>query len=163
VTYFIRPPLSALSIASVLLLSACSSGGGSSTPTPTPTPVADTTAPSVSFSPATLTVQSEATGSSTLSATDARGVTTGPTVSCTNGGAFDVATNVFTAAAVTSDTTSECTATAGDAAGNTGTGTLTVTMTPPPPPDTTAPVLTFDPETLTVASGLRRLSQCLES
>lgn len=152
-TYFIRPPLSALSIASVLLLSACSSGGGSSTPTPTPTPVADTTAPSVSFSPATLTVQSEATGSSTLSATDARGVTTGPTVSCTNGGAFDVATNVFTAAAVTSDTTSECTATAGDAAGNTGTGTLTVTMTPPPPPDTTAPVLTFDPETLTVASG----------
>jgi hypothetical protein len=80
-------------------------------------------------------------------------VTSGPTVTCTNGGNFAVTTNTFTAAAVTENTTSVCTATAGDAAGNTGTATLTVTMTPPPPPDTTAPVLTFNPATLTVASG----------
>ena len=152
-TYLKTSYLPALSIASALLLSACGGGGGggSSTPTPPP-PVADTTAPAVAFSPTTLTVESEATGSSTLSATDARGVTSGPTVSCTNGGAFSVSTNIFTAAAVTADTESVCTATASDAAGNTGTATLTVTMTAPVP-DTTAPVLTFSPATLTVESG----------
>ena len=93
-------------------------------------PVPDTTAPILTFSPATLTVESGETGSSTLSATDDTAVTTGPTVSCTNGGSFNVTTNVFTAAAVTANTESICTATASDAAGNEGTGTLTVTMTP---------------------------------
>ena len=53
-------------------------------------------------------------------------------VSCTNGGSFDVATNVFTAATVTENTESVCTATASDAAGNEGMATLTVTMTPTP-------------------------------
>ena len=95
-------------------------------------PVPDTTAPVVTFAPATLTVQSGQTGTSTLTATDNRGVTTGPTVICTNGGSFDVSTNTFTAATVTSETQSVCTATAGDAAGNEGTAILTVTMTPAP-------------------------------
>jgi len=154
VTYFNKTSLSTLSIASVLLLSACGGGGSSSGGGTTPvTPVADTSAPSVSFNPTTLSVQSESTGTSTLTATDNRGVTSGPTVTCTNGGTFTVSTNTFTAAAVTANTTSVCTATAGDAAGNIGTAILTVTMTPPPPPDTTAPVLTFSPTTLTVASG----------
>ena len=138
VTYINRTSLSTLSIASILLLSACGGGGssgGSTTPTQT-TPIADTSSPNVSFNPATLSVQSEQMGTSTLSATDNRGVTSGPTVSCTNGGTFTVSTNTFTAAAVTADTTSLCTATAGDAAGNTGSATLTVTMTPAQPTST---------------------------
>lgn len=117
----------------MLLLSACGGGGGggTSTPTPVPPPATDTTAPAVSFSPATLTVASASTGTSALTATDAVGVTSGPAVTCTNGGTFDIATGIFTAAAVTADTTSVCTATASDAAGNEGTATLTVTMTAP--------------------------------
>ncbi|MEP3653711.1 MAG: hypothetical protein ABJO36_02345 [Litorimonas sp.] len=153
-TYLKSTYLPTLSIASALLLSACGGGGGgsSSTPTPPTPPVADTTAPALAFSPSRLSVESEATGSSTLTATDAVGITVGPTVDCTNGGSFDVATNTFTAATVTADTESVCTATASDAAGNEGTATLTVTMTVPVP-DTTAPVVTFNPATLSVESG----------
>lgn len=103
-----------------------SSSGGSTTP---PTPVADTTAPSISFSPSSLTVESGMTGSSTLSATDAVGVTSGPTVSCTNGGSYSGST--FTAPTVTADVSSVCTATASDAANNSGTATLTVNVTAP--------------------------------
>lgn len=114
------------------VLSACGGGGSNTSPPPPPPPAADTQAPSVSFSPGTLSVESGMTGDSTLTATDNVGVTSGPTVSCTNGGSFDVAGNTFTAATVTSETTSVCTATASDAAGNEGTATLTVTMTPPP-------------------------------
>ena len=153
-SYLKTSNLPVLSIASALLLSACGGGGGSggSTPTPTPAPVADTTAPSLTFTPATLSVESGTTGSATLGRSDNVGITVGPDVTCTNGGAFNVTTNIFTAAAVTEDTQSICTATASDAAGNQGTATLTVTMTPPPP-DTTAPTLTFEPATLTVETG----------
>lgn len=117
------------------ILSACGggSGGGSSVPPPPPPPppppAADTVAPTVSFSPDSLTVESGATGSSTLTATDNVGVTSGPTVTCTNGGSFSDST--FTAPTVTATTTSVCTATASDAAGNSGTGTLTVTIPQP--------------------------------
>ena len=149
--------LPTLSLASALLLSACGGGGGGGTtstpppPPPPPPPAADTTAPAVSFSSTTLSVESGDTGTSTLTATDAVGITVGPDVDCTNGGSFDVATNVFTAAAdLTENTESICTATASDAAGNQGSATLTVTMTP----DTTAPVLTFTPATLVVESGM---------
>ena len=100
-----------------------SGGGGGS---------ADTTRPNLSFSPASLTVESGMTGSSTLSASDNVGITSGPSVTCDNGGSFDVASNSFTAPSVTAETTSTCTATARDAAGNEGTATLTVTVTPPP-------------------------------
>ena len=152
-TYLKTAFLPKLTIASALLLSACGGGGGgSSTPTPTPPPVADVTSPSVSFSPSTLSVEAGASASSTLSASDARGVTSGPNVTCTNGGVFDVASNRFTAANVTADTQSVCTATASDAAGNQGSAVLTVAMTAPIP-DTSAPVLAFSPSTLTVASG----------
>ncbi len=114
-------------------LTACGGGGGGGGNNSAPPPPAqDTTAPNVSFSPATLTVESGMTGTSTLTATDNVGVTSGPTVTCTNGGAFDVGSNTFTAATVSTETTSECTATASDAAGNQGSATLTVTMTPPP-------------------------------
>lgn len=107
-------------------------GGGSNSPSPPPPPPADTQAPNVSFSPSTLSVESGMTSASTLSATDNVAVTTGPTVNCTNGGSFDVASNTFSAANVTTNTTSVCTATASDAAGNEGSATLTVTMTSPP-------------------------------
>ena len=123
------------------------------TPAPTtPTPVADVTSPAVSFNPSTLSVASAGTGSATLSATDAVGISSGPDVTCTNGGIFNVATNVFTATAVTEETQSVCTATASDAAGNQGSATLTVTISAPEP-DTTPPVIGFSPATLTVASG----------
>ena len=98
----------------------------------TPPPPPDTSAPVLSFSPETLTVASGETATSTLSAADDVQITTGPSVTCTNGGAFNVGTNIFTPAAVTQNTQSICTATASDAAGNQGTATLTVTMTPPP-------------------------------
>ena len=133
---------------SAAVMASC--GGGSSGRTsvpPPPPPAPDTTAPAVSFSPATLTLESGQTGSSTLTATDNVGVTTGPTTTCTNGGAFSGAT--FTAPSVTTTTTVECTATAGDAAGNEGTATLTVTVNP----DTTAPVVTITPATLSLLSG----------
>lgn len=133
-------------VMSATILASC--GGGDGGGTLIPTPPVDTTAPAVAFAPSTLTVSSGATAAATLTATDAVGVTTGPTVTCTNGGAF--ANNTFTAPNVAAQTTSVCTATAGDAAGNTGTGTLTVTINPP---DNTNPVVTFAPTTLTVASG----------
>jgi len=130
---------------------ACGGGGSSSsgsvTPPPPPPPPSDTSAPAVSFSPSTLSVIGGGTGSSTLSATDNVGVTSGPTTSCTNGGEFSG--GIFTAPVVTASTTSVCTATASDAAGNSGTSELTVTITP----DTTAPSVSFNPSTLTVASG----------
>lgn len=140
-----------LLLSTALIASCGGGGGGSAAPAPTPAPPADSTAPSVSFSPTTLTVDSGATGSSTLSATDNVGVTSGPTVSCTNGGTFSVGSNEFTAPTVSAQTTSVCTATASDAAGNTGSATLTVTINPTA--DTTAPVVTFSPDTLTVQSG----------
>jgi len=115
---------------STVLLASCSGGGGSTPPPLPPTPVGDTTAPAVSFSPSTLTVDSEGTGTSTLSATDNTAVTTGPTVTCTNGGSFTGGT--FTAPRTGLNITSVCTATAGDAAGNSGTGTLTVTVNQAP-------------------------------
>ena len=152
-TYFKRHPLSSLSIASALLLSACGGGGGGgSVNPPVVPPVVDTTEPVVAFSATTLTVESAQTGSSTLTATDAIGVTSGPTVTCTNGGSFNVGTNVFTAATITADATSVCTATASDAAGNSGTATLTVTMTAPV--DTAAPTVAFSPITLSVESEM---------
>jgi len=130
---------------------ACGGGGnGGTTVSPPPPPVADTTSPSVSFSPTTLTVESGGTGATTLTVTDNIRVTSGPTISCTNGGSF--INNVFTAPDVTANTTSICTATASDAAGNTGTGTLTVTITAPPP-DTAAPTVSFNPTTVNVSSG----------
>lgn len=124
---------------SALILSACGGGSGGSSGTTTPTtPTTDNTAPTVTFNPTSLTVDSEATGESSLTATDNVSVTTGPTVSCTNGGSFSGST--FTAPTATAETTSVCTATASDAAGNEGSATLTVTITPltvsPPPPPT---------------------------
>lgn len=132
---------------SAIVVASCGGGSGGSSVPPPPPPPPDTSAPNVSFSPASLTVVSTGTGTSSLTATDNVAVTSGPTVSCTNGGAFSAGT--FTAPAVTSTTISECTATASDAAGNEGTATLTVTINP----DTTAPVVTFSPVSLTVASG----------
>ena len=64
----------------------------------------------------------------TLTATDDVGVTSGPTVTCTNGGGF--ADDVFTAPQTDTTITVVCTAIARDAARNTGTGALTVTVNP---------------------------------
>lgn len=128
------------------LLISCGGGGGSTeggsfTP---PTPVVDVTNPVLSFSPNTLSVASGATAASTLSASDNVGIASGPTVSCTNGGSF--ASNIFTAPAVTVQTTSVCTATASDAAGNSGSATLTATVNPPvaTTPVTITGKVTFD-------------------
>ena len=133
-------------------LTACGGGGSSSSgtvtpPPPPPPPVADTTAPTVSFNPTSLSAVGGGSAASTLSASDNVGITSGPTTNCTNGGTFSG--NTFTAPIVTTATTSECTATASDAAGNSSTAVLTVSITP----DTTAPTLAFSPATLTVASG----------
>lgn len=147
-TYLKHTHLSTLSIASALLLSACGGGGSSSGGTTTPP---DTTPPTIFFSPSTLTVASEQTGAASTSTSG--GLASTLAVSCTNGGSYSFDTDLFTAAAVTTNTTSVCTATISDAAGNEGAATLTVTMTPPPPPDTEAPVLSFTPATVTVQSG----------
>ena len=129
--------------------------GNSSSETLTVTilaPVPDTTAPTVSFTPNALTLGAGQSGNAQLTATDSGGLASGPTVTCTNGGSF--AAGVFTAPAVTVDTTSVCTATATDTAGNAGSGTLTVTVLAAPPVDTVNPVVMFSPATLTVESGL---------
>ncbi len=131
--------------AACLSLAAC--GGGSSGSSGGGGTNTDLTAPTVSFSPNTLSVQGGATGSSTLSASDNVGVTSN-TVSCTNGGSFT--NNTFTAPDVAVDTTSVCTATARDAAGNSSTATLTVSITPAP--DTIAPTVTISPDTFTLFS-----------
>ena len=134
------------------VLSACGGGGSSSassnggTPTPPPAP-ADTTAPEIVFNPATLTLESGQTGASTLSASDTVGVTAGPTVTCTNGGVFE--NNTFTAPTVTVDTTSICTASASDAAGNEGLAELTVSVTP----ENTAPTVSSSTNITTVMEG----------
>ncbi len=128
-------------------LVACGGGGGSSLPGGGS--AIDTTAPTVTFSPTTLTVEGGSTGTSTLTATDNVGVLGNPSVTCTNGGSFS--NNTFTAPDVSTETTSVCTATAQDVARNTGSATLTVTITVAP--DTEAPSISFEPPTLTVASG----------
>ncbi|MBC6413227.1 MAG: hypothetical protein GDA39_10360, partial [Hyphomonadaceae bacterium] len=112
--------------------------------------VPDTEPPLLTFTPATLAVNSGGEGSLTLTATDNLDDTVTPTVMCTDGGSFNMETNTYTAPDVDADTTATCTATATDAAGNAGTATLTVTVTAP---DTESPVLTFTPDALTVASG----------
>jgi len=130
VTHLKRTHLSTLSIASMLLLSACGGGGGSSSGgSGVPNSGADTTPPNVSFSSTRL-----------ISA------------NCTNGGEFNDVVDRFTAPNVTVDTTSVCTAIVQDTSNNEARANLTVTITAPPP-DTTAPVITFTPPTLTVASG----------
>lgn len=128
-----------VSVAAAVALVGC---GGSSDNTTPPPPPPDTMAPTASFNPATLTVASGATGNATVTATDNVAVTTGPDVTCTNGGAFSGTT--FTAPTTTTDVTSVCTATAGDAAGNSGTGVLTVTVTGAPPSVNISGAVTFD-------------------
>ena len=137
---------------SAIFVSACDGSILDAIPDPDPELDIDLTAPAVSFAPPALTVESGMTAISTLTAADDVGVTVGPDVTCSNGGSFDVTNNIFTAAIVTTNTQSVCTATASDAAGNAGTATLTVTITPPP--DTTAPSLSFSPITLSVESGM---------
>ncbi len=137
---------------SAAILAACGGGGGGGggTVTPPPPPPADTTAPTVSFSPTTLSVDSGQTGTSTVSASDNVGVTSGPNVSCDNGGSFSGST--FTAPTTETDVTVTCTATASDAAGNQGSATLTVDVTGVPI-DSEAPVVTFDPSTANAMGG----------
>ena len=141
-----------IAVMSVLALATACGGGGSSSNPPTPVPppaMTDTTAPSVMFDPASGSVLSGQTFAATLTATDDVGVTSGPDVNCSSGGSF--ANNLFTAPDVMTETTSVCTATARDAAGNEGSATLTMTVTPPP--DTTDPVVMFTPATGSVLSG----------
>ncbi|MBC6413226.1 MAG: hypothetical protein GDA39_10355, partial [Hyphomonadaceae bacterium] len=120
--------------------------GNEGTATLTVSVAKETVAPEVSFTPATLAVDSGGTGSSTLTATDNVGVTTGPAVTCTQG---SFANNTYTAPDVSVDTTATCTATASDAAGNAGTATLTISIAK----ETVAPEVSFSPGTLAVDSG----------
>ncbi|MBC6412859.1 MAG: hypothetical protein GDA39_08295, partial [Hyphomonadaceae bacterium] len=102
------------------------------TPPEPPVTAPDETAPVVSFSPVSLTLVSGGTGLSRVTATDSDDNVLTPTVSCTNGGEYDVGTGVFTAPTVTNDTFSICTAMATDGDGNTGSAMLAVNITSPP-------------------------------
>jgi len=93
-------------------------------------PEPDTVKPTVSFLPSNLQVNSAGSVTMQLDITDNIGVEGPPVVTCTNGGQFSGST--FTAPTVKQSTTSVCTASARDAAGNTGTATLTVTVMPSP-------------------------------
>lgn len=111
--------------------------------------ITDNTPPRISFTPATLALESSKTGSSTLRVIDDGGIPNPPIIQCTNGGSFTGST--FIAPIVTQNTTSICTATATDTAGNTASGSLTVSIRPEL--DTTKPELYFTPETLTLKSA----------
>jgi len=154
VTYIKIKSLSTLSLASALLLSACgggSSGGGTTpTPPPPPAPAADTTAPTITLSAGNTSLQSGQQTTLTISATDNIGVTSGPTVSCSNDGIYDSAAGTFTAPIVSAETTSICTVTANDAAGNEATETISFTINP----DVTNPEASFSPETLSVEANM---------
>lgn len=130
-----------LLVTTSLLLTACGSGSGGSTTQPPPSSV-DITAPTLSFSPSSITVESGQSMSVQLSAADNVGITDGPNISCTNGGNYS--DDVFTAPSTNTNLTLTCTASASDAAGNTGEAILTVSVTPPtttnPPPTSNNPV-----------------------
>ncbi|MBC6412916.1 MAG: hypothetical protein GDA39_08625, partial [Hyphomonadaceae bacterium] len=128
------------------IATAIDAAGNAGTATLTISVARETTPPVVTFTPATLTVNSGGTGASTLTATDNVAVTTGPDVTC-DAGSF--ANNTYTAPVVSAGTGATCTATASDAAGNAGTATLTVSIAR----ETTPPVVTFTPATLLVGSG----------
>ena len=136
-----------------LAIASCGGGGGNGstvTPPAPPPPASDTQAPSLEFSPAS-SLTAVATGTAphhTLTATDNVGITTGPNVFLVQM-VGDYSDGVFTAPDTSETLTSECTATASDAAGNEGSATVTVTVNP----DTTAPVVSFSVANLTVNSG----------
>ena len=112
---------------------------------------ADTILPQITFSPASLSLESSKTGTSNLTIIDDGGIPNPPIIQCTNGGKFTAST--FTAPAVTQNTTSICTATATDVSGNIGRGTLTVSIRPKPveiPTDTINPTVFFSPAALTL-------------
>ena len=157
-TYIKIKSLSTLSLASALLLSACgggSSGGGTTpTPPPPPAPAADTTAPTITLSAGNTSLQSGQQTDLTVSATDNIAVTVGPTVTCTNDGAYNAATGTFTAPIVSAETTSVCTVTASDAAGNEASDTISFTINP----DTTDPEASFSPSTLSVEANMTATS-----
>lgn len=145
-------PVVTTSTTSACTATAGDAAGNSGTATLTVTISPDSEAPAVSFSAATLTLDSGETAASALSATDNVAILGSPDVSCTNGGSF--AGGTFTAPSVSVDTTVVCTATVSDEAGNTSEATLTATVIAEViVPDTEPPVITFNPATLTVASG----------
>ena len=118
-----------LSIAiSSLILTACGGGESGNSGATIPVPITDTSSPTISFSPDSLTVSAGQTGESTLTASDNVGITIGPTVTCTEEGSFSGSTYTAPLSGNTArDRISVCTATASDAAGNSTTATLTVT------------------------------------
>lgn len=90
----------------------------------------DTTDPVISFpSGNTLSVASGQTANYAIDITDNSGETIEPTVTCDNGGTWE--NGVFTAPAVTENTTITCTVTAEDSGGNSVTETFTVNVTAP--------------------------------
>ncbi|MBC6413112.1 MAG: hypothetical protein GDA39_09720, partial [Hyphomonadaceae bacterium] len=128
---------------------ATDAAGNEGTATLTVSVTADIGNPQLSFSPATLTVDSGGTGSSTFTATDNVGITTGPGVECLFG-VFDQDTNTYTAPSIRNSRSDVCNAFASDAVGNEGTATLRVSIVAP---DTRPPVLMFIPSDITVTSG----------
>jgi len=106
----------------------------------------DKISPAISFYPATLSIEATKSGTSRLRVIDDGGIPNPPIIQCTNGGTFIKST--FTAPTVMENTTSVCTATATDVAGNTASGTLTVSIRPKP--DTTKPAISFSPAALTL-------------
>lgn len=119
-------------------------GGESSGNVPPSPPIGnvDNTAPVLSFNPDSVSIASAQTFVVTLSATDNVGIVSGPDVACTNGASFSG--NVFSAPETNQDINVTCTATASDAAGNSGQAVLSVMIkgspTPNPPPVSNNPV-----------------------
>ena len=119
--------------AACMVLAACSSGGGGNSGGGNTGGggSTDSTSPNVSFSPTSISLNSGETGNSTLTTSDNVGVTS-TNVTCTNGGEFSG--DVLTAPFTESDVIVECTATARDAAGNTGSAVLTANVSGAPLP-----------------------------
>ncbi len=110
-----------------LIITSC--GGSNDDGSSPPPPMTDTSAPVVSFDTSITTVESASSVTINVNATDNVEVTSGPTVTCDNGGDFSGST--FTAPSVTYDSSTTCTATASDAAGNSGSATITLDIKAP--------------------------------
>ena len=112
-------------LAGLCILAGCSGGGGGSSGGGVVVTPGDTTAPTVSLSPSSSSIEGGETIAITASANDAADGTVAVTLACDGG---TLTGNLLVTTPVSADATITCTGTATDKAGNKGTATTTITV-----------------------------------